>query len=80
VRDVGAKGEADDSEMVRLAKVAVVLARLDNLRELDEDGLLNAQLVLEAGDPEFGTLDNEHWETLKRIATHFVDSPVPSRS
>lgn len=51
VSDEGAKGETHDSKLVWLAKITSELAILDLLGELDEDSLLVAELVSEAGNP-----------------------------
>lgn len=51
--DEGSKRETHDSELVGLSKCASVLAILDHLGELNENGLLLAKLVGEARDSEY---------------------------
>jgi hypothetical protein len=48
--DKRSKGKAHYGELVRLSKGTCVLAGLDDLSELNEDGLLLAKLVCEARD------------------------------
>lgn len=42
VRYEGVKRESDEDEVIRRAKIAVVVARLDNLGGLNKDGLLDS--------------------------------------